>query len=113
MVSVANRITIEQIFWQVGVRLPVAHFAGVHLTPLAESERIVEPKVLLFRTKFPNLAYTFLKTLKLTALLPGKLGHTGSSVELVDMNHHASLPWNQIARFRAGVLLPHNVHLIR
>merc|ERR1719183_2470797 len=66
-VSVTNPLTMDQIFWQVGVRLPIAHFAGFHLVP--RTSRKVAPEALLFRIKFPVLAHTFLRVVKLQALL--------------------------------------------
>lgn len=99
--SVSNRITTEQIFWQVGVRLPLAHLAGLHLKP--RPDRITKPEVLLFRTKSPYLVHFFLKLVKLRA----------KNIPLTDMNHYSSLSWDDIGAFQAAVLLPHNVHLIR
>ena len=37
-VMAANRLSIEQIYWQVGVRLPLAEFAGIHLVPSSRRE---------------------------------------------------------------------------
>merc|ERR1719183_2756580 len=81
--SVANRITMEQVFWQVGVRLPLAHFAGFHLVPPVTRKETQE--ALIFRTKSPQLAFNFVTLLKVFARL------NATDLELVDMNNHASL----------------------
>ena len=78
---------------------------GVHLAPSLERES--EPSALLFRVKNPPLAYLFLKALKL------QQRRAESPVRLVDMNDYNSLAWSTIGRFKAVVLVPHNVHLIR
>eukprot|EP00929_Paragymnodinium_shiwhaense_P040768 TRINITY_DN21234_c0_g1_i1.p1 TRINITY_DN21234_c0_g1~~TRINITY_DN21234_c0_g1_i1.p1 ORF type:complete len:952 (-),score=177.51 TRINITY_DN21234_c0_g1_i1:170-3025(-) len=106
-VSVANRITMEQVFWQVGVRLPIAHFAGHHLKPLPQAQRRQDNMALLFRSKFPVLATVFLKSLKLFAR------REDFGVGFADMNELPSMSWSEISEFKACVLLPHNVHLIR
>ncbi|CAK0857870.1 unnamed protein product [Prorocentrum cordatum] len=100
-VAVANRITMSGV----GVQLPLAHFAGLHLAPAAD--RIADPVALLFRIKFPFLAHLFLQALVLGAR------RAASPVQFLNMNHHESLSWDEIGRYRAVVLLPHNVHLIR
>ena len=88
LVAVANRITMEQVFWQVGVRLPIAHFAGLHLSPRGPTQD--DPKVLIFRTKFPNLANMFRSVLKVFATL------RDSNLALTDMNDRASMGWSEI-----------------
>jgi len=119
LVSVASRITVEQVFHQTGVRLPYVPYLALQLRshrPSSPSESGVGAsggagdEVLLFHNNRPALL-AFRDALRLFYQAGG---HAYSDLKLRDMNSAGrALCRPEMASFKAAVLLPHAPNAIR